>query len=221
MSVMKTVIAISLLLLLFSCDKDSTGPSDPGDYLPLSVGNLWSYSMSGYMKTATIRDSLLVTGTKLTVVTGLTSHQSGFDLYVLKDSTTMSVTMPDTTITNTEVSIDYICKTDTEYRIYDDTVTTEYEILLKLPVVLNDSWVPESDEPTVTRTVRSVTSSITVPAGSYSDCVYLRDTDTAKPGSYFDLYISRGDGAVEFTIQMVDSTYTTYMDFDLTSSVVK
>jgi hypothetical protein len=210
MSAIKTVIAVLLLTMLFSCGKDSTGPSDPGDYLPLSVGNQWIYSMSGYLKMAT-RDSLLITGAKLTVITGLTTHQSGYDLYVLKDSTTMSVTMPDTTIT----------KTDTEYRIYDDTVTTEYEILLKLPVVLNDSWVPESDEPTVTRTVRSVTSNITVPAGSYSDCVYLRDTDTAKPGSYFDFYISRGNGAVEFTIQMVDSTNTMFMDFDLTSSVIK
>jgi len=220
MNAIKTVVTVLLLTMLFSCGKDSTGPSDPGDYLPLSVGNQWIYSMSGYLKMAT-RDSLLITGAKLTVITGLTTHQSGFDLYVLKDSTTMSVTMPDTTITNTEVSTDYICKTDTEYRIYDDTVTTEYEILLKLPVVLNDSWVPESDEPTVTRTVRSVTSNITVPAGSYSDCVYLRDTDTAKPGSYFDIYISRGNGAVEFTIQMVDSTNTMFMDFDLTSSVVK
>jgi hypothetical protein len=219
MSAIKTGFAVLLLMLLFSCGEDSTGPSAPGDYLPLSVGNQWNYSISGYMKT-TDRDSFPITGTKLTSIAGLTTHQSGFDLYVLKDSSYTIVTTPDTTFTNTEVITEYICKTDTEYRIYKDTVTTDYELLLKLPVVLNDSWVPKPDEPTVTRRVQSTTSSITVPAGSYSDCVDLRDTDTAEPGTAFDIYISRGDGAVEFIVMMDDSTQTMYMDFKLTSSIV-
>jgi len=219
MSIIKTVIAVFSLLLLFSCGEDSTGPSDPGDYLPLSVGNQWNYSISGYMKT-TDRDSFPITGTKLTAITGSTSHQSGFDLYMLKDSSCTVVTTPDTTYTNTEVITEYICRTDTEYRIYEDTVTTDYELLMKLPVVLNDSWVPKPDEPTITRTVHSTTTDITVPAGSYSDCVDLRDTDTAEPGTAFDIYISRGNGAVEFVVAMDDSTQTMHLDFKLTSSTV-
>jgi hypothetical protein len=221
MSAVKTVIAVVLLMTLFSCKKDSTGPSDPGDYLPLTVGNQWSYSVSGYLKTGN-RDSIPVTGSKLMAITGSTTHQSGFDLFILKDSSNTVMTMPDSTYTTIKVETVYICKVkDVGYRIYKDTVTTDFELLLKLPVVLNDSWVPRQDQPTNTRVVRSVSSSVTVPAGSYTGCVNLRDTNTSAPASFFDVFISRGDGIVKFVLNTVSSAGTMYLDMNLASSVVK
>ncbi len=218
MGAIKTVIVVLLLTMFFSCGKDSTGPSTPADYLPLAVGNQWNYSMTGYMKTAD-RDSLPITGAKVMTVTGQTTHSSGLDLYALKDSTCVVIPTRDTSFVR--VSTVYIFKADSEYRIYDDTLTAKYGIAMKIPVVLGDSWVNDPDEPAHTTKVTSVTSNVTVPAGSYSDCVCISEMNADEPREVYEMYFSRGNGVVEIISKSVDSGGIMYMDFGLKSSVIK
>ncbi len=206
---MFTVVAS--LLIVFGCGDDSTGPSGNTDYLPMAVGNQWNYSLSGYISEAGA-DTVFISGSNISKVLEVTTHEQGFQLYVIQDSTTTA----DTTFTK----ITYLNKTDTEWRMYDDTTSTEYELFMKLPVTLGDGWIPNADEPTIMRTVLSVSETVTVPAGTYTDCANLRDSDSQEPDFSFDLFLSRGTGAVKYTINDTDSTGTVYMSYDLTSSII-
>ncbi|MCD4707331.1 MAG: hypothetical protein K8S62_06300 [Candidatus Sabulitectum sp.] len=213
------VLAVALLLTAFGCGSSSTGPSGNDDYLPLAVGNQWSYSLNGYI-TFTDADTALVTGSNFNIITGTTTHQQGFELYAMRDSLITIITTPDTTFTTTKVTMNYIQETDTELRLYDDTTTTDYEIFIKLPVTLNDSWTPETDDPTITRTVLSLSASAIVPAGTYSSCANLRDTDSEEPNFYFDWFFARGTGVVKYVTNYSDSEGTVFMTYDLLSSTI-
>ncbi len=213
---MFTVIS---LLIVFGCGSDSTGPSGNTDYLPMAVGNQWNYSVSGYSIEAGA-DTIIISGSSISKVLEVTTHQQGFQLYAIHDSTTTIMTTPDTTITCITTAMTYAHNADTEWRIYDDTTSTDYEILMKLPVTLGDGWIPDADEPTVMRTVLSVSETVTVPAGTYTDCANLRDSDSQEPDFYFDLLFSRGTGVVRFLINESDSTETVYMAYALTSSII-
>jgi len=91
---------------------------------------------------------------------------------------------------------------------------------MKLPVTLGDGWIPNTDEPTVLRTVLSVSETVIVPAGTYTDCAKLSDSDSQEPDFSFDLFLSRGTGAVKYVTNYTDSTGTVYMSYDLTSSTI-
>ncbi len=214
---MFTVVAS--LLIVFGCGNDSTDPSENSDYLPVAVGNQWNYSLSGYISEAG-SDTTIISGSNISKILEETTHQQGFQLYAIQDSMTTIMTTPDTTMTFTNTSMTYAHKADTEWRFYDDTTSTDYEIFMKLPVTLGDGWVPNTDEPTIMRTVLSVSETVTVPAGTYTDCANLRDSDSQEPDFYFDSYFSRGTGVVRFIISDTDSTGTVYMSYDLTSSTI-
>ncbi|MCK4505941.1 MAG: hypothetical protein KAW14_10005 [Candidatus Aegiribacteria sp.] len=211
------MFSVISLLIVFSCGSDSTGPSGNTDYLPMAVGNQWNYSLSGYFTEAGT-DTVIISGSCVSKVLEVTTHQEGFQLYAIQDSSTTTLTFPDTTLTNIDTL--YAHKADTEWRRYDDTTSTDYEIFMKLPVSLGDGWIPNADEPTIMRTVLSVSETVTVPAGTYTDCANLRDSDSQEPDFYFDHYFSRGTGVVRFLISETDSTETVYMAYDLTSSII-
>ena len=59
-----------------------------------------------------------------------------------------------------------------------------------------------------------------MPAGSFTSCANLRDTDSADPGFYFDLFLSRGTGVVNYLINTTGSGGTMYLAYDLTSSII-
>lgn len=219
MRILVAVLAVALLLTAFACGSSSTGPSGNDDYLSLTVGNQWSYSLNGYV-TFNDADTTFITGSNFNIITGTTTHQQGFELYAMRDSLITIMTTPDTTFTTTNVTMNYIQKTDTEFIIYDDTTTTDYELFIKLPVTLDDTWTPEIDEPTVTRTVLSLSASAVVPAGTYSSCANLRDTDSEEPNFYFDLFLARGTGVAKYIISETDSDGTIYMAYDLLSSTI-
>lgn len=212
-----TILAVVSLLVVFSCGSSSTGPSGNDDYLPLAVGNQWNYSLSGYA-TAFDDDTTFFTGSNITVITGTTTHQQGFQLYISQDSSTTIMTSPDTTITI--ITTSYLQKSDTEIRLYDDTTTADYKLFVKLPITLGDTWTPVLDTPEISRTVLSLSASTTVPAGSYSSCANLRDTSTEAPDFYFNLFLARGTGVVKYVINDASSESVIYMAYDLTSSII-
>ncbi|NOQ22180.1 MAG: hypothetical protein GQ565_05980 [Candidatus Aegiribacteria sp.] len=213
---MFTVIS---LLIVFGCGNDSTGPSENGDYMPLAAGNQLNFTLSGYF-VPTSADTTVISGSQSVKVLEVTTHQQGFQLYAIQDITTMIMTTPDTSITTVETDTIYAHKTDTELRMYDDTTSTDYELLLKLPVTLAESWIPESDEPTTTRTVLSLSASVTVPAGTFATCANLRDTDSTEPDFYFHMFFSKGTGLVKYVNYETDSDGAIYLVSELTSSII-
>ncbi|MCK4806825.1 MAG: hypothetical protein KAT09_04220 [Candidatus Aegiribacteria sp.] len=213
-------LAVISLFTVFGCGSSSTGPSGNDDYLPMAVGNQWNYSLSGYVSTIGSADTTVLSGSNVTQVIGTTTHQQGFELYTIKDSLITIMTTPDTVFTHTTVTMNYAHNTDSEWRMYDDTTSTDYELFMKLPVTLDDTWIPDTSEPTISRTVISLSASVSVPAGSYTNCANLRDTDSTEPDLYFDLFLSRGTGAVKYLAHATDLNGTVHMAYDLTNSTI-
>ncbi len=215
-----TFLAVISLLAVVGCGSDSTGPSENDDYLPIAIGNQWDYSLSGYVSTIGSVDTTFLSGSNITQVIGTTTHQQGFQLYTIKDSLITTMTTPDTVFTHTTITMNYANRTDSEWRMYDDTTSTDYELFMKHPLTLGDTWIPDTTEPTTSRAVLSLSASVTVPAGSFTSCANLRDTDSLEPSFYFDLFLSKGTGAVRYLIHETDLNGTVYMAYDLTSSTI-
>ena len=132
----------------------------------------------------------------------------------------MTMTTPDTSFTMIETMLGYVHESDTELRLYDDTTSTDYQLFLKLPVTLGDTWVPHVTEPTITRTVLSLSASITVPAGSFTSCANLRDLDSSEPGFYIDVFLSGGSGIIKSIASMTHLNNTMYIVSELNSSII-
>jgi len=208
------------LLMTIGCGSSSTGPTPPADYVPLTLGNTWNYSVDGYVY-VTDQDTITITGTSTQTILAVVMHQQGFELYEFQNVGTITMTTPDTTITSTDTTSSFIYETDTELRAYDDTVSTYYELVFPLPVVLGDTWLPDSEDPNVTREVMSVTETVSVPAGTYTNCALLSDTDSEAPDAVFYMYFAPGLGNVRQVIADADSSSTSYVEVVLTSSIIE
>lgn len=220
---MKYLIPLLFLmsvLVTIDCGSSSTGPSPPVDYVPLTLGNTWNYSLDGYAYTAK-QDTLTITGTSTQTIAAIVMHQQGFEVYVFLNTSTTTWSTPDTTVTYADTMSMYLYETDTELRVYDDTISTNYELVFPLPVVLGDTWIPDNEYPTVTREVMSVTETVSVPAGTYTNCALMSDTDTEDPEAVFDMYFCPGLGNIRQVIADADSAATSYMEVVLTSSIIE
>ncbi len=199
MRVKTFVLAAAAALAMTGCGSDSTGPSSgggSGDWLPLAVGNQWVYSLNGTWRSATDQDTVWTTGTFTVELTGETTHEQGFSLFVVRDVSTTTMNNGDTSFTYTDTTFSYTRNDGSEVQTYDDLVSTDYTTILRLPLTVGESWNPDPDEPTTVREVMSLSESVSVPSGSFSGCARIRDTDTQFPDNYIDFYFARGVGSV-------------------------
>jgi hypothetical protein len=205
--------------VLTGCGSSSTGPSGPVDYFPLAIGNTWNFSIDGYLIQAGSADTILLEGTLQRAIVDTTQHQQGFEVWVLKDIVAITFIQGDTTITMRDTSFAYTFETSNEVLAYDDTVSTDHEIVSKLPVTVGETWEPYSYDSTTVREVLSVTASVPTPAGNFTGCAHFRDTDSAYPEENFEFWLAPGVGFCKIIIHEVDSTEVHY-DGELESYVV-
>jgi len=197
---MKTTFMLfsaALILTVFSCGSSSTGPNPPpqDDWLPLDVGNLWNYSIDGFMIPGSSPDTIDIGGSIVRSVSALLDHSGGFKVYEFRSVMSMSFTTPDTSWVNQDTMYIYLRNTDDEIQAYDDTVSTDYMIVAPLPLTLNETWNPVPDS-TPVREVISLDASLTVTAGTFTDCAVIRETDPSEPDEQWDEYICRGIGII-------------------------
>ncbi len=215
-------IAILLILagwlIIAGCGTDASGPSADPDYFPISIGNQWDYDVDGYL-TNTKGDTLTVDGSYVREVTKTVTHESGLVLFELVSSFSMSVQFPDTVVVWSDTSYSYTFDADSELIAYDDTLTSDFEIVMKFPPVAGETWEPFADS-TVIREVVSLSSSISVPSGNYTDCIHLRDTDTADPDFLWNMYVAEGIGPASFVIEEADSNSFSHMEIELESFLI-
>lgn len=219
----RTAATIAMLasIALVSCG-DGNGGSGPGsatgDWLPLEVGGQWDYTAQGWLKVPSEEDTFDITGDVDQVVVSLVQHSDGFDVYRIETYTELVVHLPDSNFVDTDTSRIYACNTETEFRAYDDTLTSTYETVLRYPLSEGDSWQPYPDSTSVTRKVLSITASVSVPAGSYSGCARLRDTDSEEDSIYAESYMAPGTGMVKQVMKGFDpaDSVSTYVEIDLT-----
>jgi hypothetical protein len=161
-------------------------------------------------------DTSTVSGRTSSRIIGQTTHAQGFELWTLEEVDSLIYWSPDTMYTWIDTSLVYVSTNNNEVVVYDDTVTIEHEILFKLPLTVGETWVPYTGDPTVTREVISLTDSVTVPAGSFSDCLLMRDTDSMSP-MVWNYYFAPDIGQAFMT---VDSTVSVHISERLMSVVL-
>jgi hypothetical protein len=213
---MRYLIAVSILVavLLAGCGGSSSGPSGPTDYYPLAVGNWWIMDLDGYVLWGA--DTVTVTAVNENTVTRTTTHAQGFDLYEIEQISTMTFTHPDTTFSDTDTTFTYIAESDSEVVAYDDTITLDHEVMLKLPVTVGETWNPYSDEPDIVREILSITVSVSVPAGSFSGCLHMEDRDPQAPDDEFEAWAAPSVGPVRM---LIDSSGVFHVEGELRSYV--
>lgn len=145
--------------------------------------------MDGYLTYAK-GDTLAADGSFVREVTRTVTHENGLVLFELVSRFSMSVQLPDTVVVWSDTSYSYTFDADSELIAYDDTLSMDYEIVMKFPPTLGEIWEPFSDS-TIVREVVSLSASISVPSGNYTDCIHLRDTDTADRSGFFVEHVCR------------------------------
>lgn len=215
LTAMVALLGVSLML---GCGGDGgTGPSEPqgDDWLPLAVGNTWHAVLDGYLAAA--GDTTDVDGTLDREVMSLTSHEQGFDLWELRAVSSMTF-YPEqgTSYTITDTTTQYLYEDSTEIRGYNDTISTDYELILMLPLEVGNTWYPEA-ESVLVREVMSLSASVTVPAGSYTDCAHLMDTDATQPDDAYNIYLHRGVGLVKEVIDDEEPLADSHLEMELES----
>jgi len=187
---------VLLIAFLFSCGGDTTGPDPaPEDWMPMTVGNWWNYVYDGFTFFGTSADSFVVSGSGERRVTALLSHQGGFEVYEFRMQSDVTLTNPDTTMVFADTQFVYIRNTGDEIRAYPDTVSTDYDLFALLPLTLNESWLTQPGD-TETNEVTSLSASVTVPAGSFTNCAIITQTDTQEPTYQWDSYFHNGLGVI-------------------------
>lgn len=208
------IFIATVSLVIIACGNDATGPGSTGDWFPLSVNNWWNSEMDGYW-ISTAQDSIVWTGSFEGRITDLLEHSSGFPVYEIREYKTLSNTLDDSTWTTVDTTFTYFQITNEELRCYDDTTSTEYEIWLKFPVTLDETWA-HADSSDKTMQVIDIDATITVASGTFSNCVVVRETDPAgSEFSFVDHYYHRGTGPVKTILSV--STEDLYAEIDLQS----
>jgi len=186
-----------LIALVFSCGDSTTGPgpSPADEWIPLTVGNWWTSSYDGFMVIGTVADTFDVSGSMERNVTALLQHHEGFQVYEVRSLTELILTNSDTSIVYPDTQFIYLRKTNDELRGYQDTVSTYHELIAKYPLTLGESWLAYSDETKVYE-VTSLNSSVTVPAGTFSGCAVITQTDPDEPYFQYDSYQHMETGVV-------------------------
>jgi len=211
--------AMLSLIVLQGCENERptephpTPPDVP--YYPMALGNTWIGQVDGMM-VGGHGDTSTVTGRTSSRVIGQTTHSQGFELWTLEDVDSLIYCSPNTLYTVIDTSLAYVSLTDYEVNVYDDTITAEHEILFKLPLTVGETWTPYPNYPTVTREVISLTDSVTVPAGSFSDCLLMRD-DNSMGSAVWNYYFAPDIGQARMT---ADSGLSSHVSERLMSFVI-
>ena len=213
--IMKTVIfplIILLISVLISCGNSSTGPSGPtgaGQYYPLTIGNTWDLQLNGTFTS----DSLPleeISGEISWIITDDTTHSEDFLLFNWQETSIMEISISGQTIfTDTLIFVNYVTEVDSVIRAYNSPSASIYRIWMKYPIAVGDWWYSDPEFPSRIMTVLSVDTSITVPAGSFNECVYIQQTEPEFPDSYVDYFYAPGVGPIKYIVhaELIQSVY--------------
>jgi hypothetical protein len=211
------LLIVQMLSVLSSCGDDATGPApEEGDWLPLAVGNQWVAEVEGWFLDEQ-SDTVDVDGTMERSIQGLLQHEGGFQVYEMVTRTEFTFSNPDTSIVGRDTTWIYLRDTGDELRGYADTLSDEYELLVRFPLTLGDSWNPWPDSLQYATEVVSLDSTTEVPAGTFTGCAVLSETDSGDPDYRWDHFLHRGTGFVRDCLSGSDA----WMDMRLATWIVE
>lgn len=175
---MKRILCAAAIIMLFGCgDNSPSGPGFGGEdsaYYPLAVGNQWVYHRNGSMTVSGIQTTT-ISGMNVTDITGTVSHELGFDVYVQEYDTSDTLTTAGQTLVVDTTYTTYVRVTDQGFYSYATLFGSDSTGFVPFPLVVGATW-QFSDDPPMTAEILSLTESVSVPAGTFENCLELRTT---------------------------------------------
>ena len=107
------ILVAATLIAAIGCGDGTTGPNPPpsDDWMPLTVGNWWNGTVSGYAVNPTDADTTVYSGTSMRRITALLDHSGGFQVYEFRTIMDMTFTHPDTAWTIQDTMYIYLRNT--------------------------------------------------------------------------------------------------------------
>lgn len=166
-------VLLAVLALFVACGDDD--PFNPGQnqdfrFYPLSLGNTWNYVRFGTYQIDSL--SYTIVGASTVSIVGVAEHSAGFQVFL--EETMVSDTIQGLmVIATTDTS--YIRVTSAGYFGYPGLGTTDSSWTVPFPLLTGMVWAFRT-EPPVTGEILSMSETVTVPAGSFEDCLEMRTT---------------------------------------------
>ncbi len=185
----KLMWLLSLLILIIGCG----GEEETDDYLPLAVGNSWTYQTTYTMIAV---DTVQNTGSSTTEITRQVLLNNNIE--ALEQVTTNI--WDDTLIVPNSVDTTYLLVNEDFLLVYNDLTDTEPDTSLVLPIEDNNTWVVYADTTDTLAAEVIGQEDIAVPAGSFSDCWNIEYTSLGQmQNDWFALDV----GIVRYHMQIV------------------
>lgn len=172
----KLLLAAITVLLIMGCGDDNpSGPETGGEdaaYYPLVVGNQWIYQRDGAVTISGISITT-INGVNVTDITGTMTHESGLDVFVQETSLTDTMETGGQSVYLDSTFTTYVRITDQGFYSYVSLFGSDSASVVPFPLQVGAAW-QLCEDPPVTAEILSLTQSVTVPAGSFENCLQLR-----------------------------------------------
>jgi hypothetical protein len=211
----KVFCSIAALSLVLACgDSSPSGPGQGGGdaaYYPLSVGNQWVYDRSGQMTIAGVQVAT-INGMNVTEITGKVSHTLGFEVYQQETSMDDTTEFVGETLIVDSTFTTYVRITDEGFYSYVNLTDADSLVFVPFPLTVGATW-QFSQDPPMTAEILSLTAEVTVPAGSFDDCLEIRTTwsesgNIVQNDTYFAPNVGRIKNVYMQTYETVVTTVT-------------
>ncbi len=210
---MRRALALTLVafvpVLLTSCG-DSTGPSgevgDIEDFFPIVVGTTYEYDVTG--TSVEEQRDCTIEGTILRTFLEAVAHDGGFDVFPLEENQWGFEYCPSGSTSYAYTDTMYFRATDSQLLMYEDLESDTAFVFLQEPIALGETWSPFPGQPDVVAEIGSVTETLVVPAGTFTNCVRVDITMTGEPDFYLGFHLRRDVGLVKFEELSPESSRT-------------
>ena len=192
---MLAFLLVSILLLVAACGNSTSGPSSSEGWFPLAVGNWWLYDVDGISIQG--QDTLTYSGSLINRITSLQEHADGFQVYELRSISDINSTSSGNSLTTADTSSVYLQQTAEEFRLYYSTLSSQYDILIKFPVTLGETWLSPDSFPGGFE-VTGFDEFIYVPAGGFSNCAVI--SEAMSPQFVLERSYHEGTGMIELHV---------------------
>ncbi len=178
---MKNVIILITAFLLVSstgCGDNVSAPvENDEDFYPLSVGNQWNYQRNGTIELSGVEIGTM-TGASVTEITGTATHSNSFETYI-QTTTTLDTTVVNNQTTYTEfLDTLYVRVTGEGFNAYQHLDDTDSMFVVPFPLLEGSTW-QFCQAPSITALILSMDMDVTVPAGSFANCMEMQTTMSA------------------------------------------
>ncbi len=197
----RMMLLLPVLCLLIGCGSEDTADG----FLPIAVGNIWTYDMAYRM---IVIDTTEYLGTSTTEITSETVTNNNVEVF--EQVTTM--VWDDTMMTNS-VDTTYIQVTDDYVLIYNDLADIAPDTSLVLPIEQGNTWTVYADAADTMTAEVIEQADVTVPAGSYEDCWDIQYTSL---GQTQDNWFADGVGIVRHRMTMINQAFISEFTKELT-----